>query len=328
MIINRLFYQNERLSVYSYLYEHRKISILSGTRNLSGKLTDDVLNIGIGGFDGFHLGHREIVKDLGKKNKNAIITFHPLPKYYFHRSKHFNIYTLNEKILIAKYQLNLDVMNIFIFNEEFSKISPDRFITDMLLKRFNIGLLVAGINFRFGSMQEGNTEYLKDMLGKNDIPCNIIPNVNYNNEIISSTGIRKFIYNGNISEVNSRLGNPFFFYGRVVKGRNIGKKLGYPTINLKLSSSKIIPPSGVYLSRTEVNGKLYNSISYIGNAPTFNNKRLILETYIDNFHENIYNRSVNVLLLKFLRTEIKFSSIDGLKQQISEDLEKMRRFDD
>ena len=284
-------------------------------------IDDEIPAVCIGGFDGVHLGHQELLK-FTKESSNTfqIITFDTLPKKYFN-NEHKLLTTNNEKIeLFKKYEpSNL----VFINFEHVLKFSPKTFC-DMLKNNMKAKSIYVGNDFKFGANREGDVNYLIKYFGENSI--HTIEDYDHNNEKISSTLIKSFLDDGQIEHANAALGYEYSLSGSVIKGDQRGSQIGFPTANMNVDNNIQIPKNGVYKVNVYLNEILYEGIMNIGHKPTVSeDTRLSLEVHIFDFNDDIYDADLTVYFKKFIRDEIKFSSIDELIQQISKDIEEINK---
>ena len=284
-------------------------------------IDDEISALCIGGFDGVHLGHQELLK-FTKESSNIfqIITFDILPKKYFN-NEHKLLTTNNEKIeLFKKYgPSNL----VFINFEHVLRFSPKTFC-DMLKNNMKAKSIYVGNDFKFGANREGDVNYLIKYFGENSI--HTIEDYDHNNEKISSTLIKSFLNDGQIEHANAALGYEYSLSGSVIKGDQRGSQIGFPTANMNVDNNIQIPKNGVYKVNVYLNEILYEGIMNIGHKPTVSeDTRLSLEVHIFDFNDDIYDADLTVYFNKFIRDEIKFSSIDELIQQISKDIEEINK---
>ena len=284
-------------------------------------IDDEIPAVCIGGFDGVHLGHQELLK-FTKESSNTfqIITFDTLPKKYFN-NEHKLLTTNNEKIeLFKKYEpSNL----VFINFEHVLKFSPKTFC-DMLKNNMKAKSIYVGNDFKFGANREGDVNYLIKYFGENSI--HTIEDYDHNNEKISSTLIKSFLNDGQIEHANAALGYEYSLSGSVIKGDQRGSQIGFPTANMNVDNNIQIPKNGVYKVNVYLNEILYEGIMNIGHKPTVSeDTRLSLEVHIFDFNDDIYDADLTVYFNKFIRDEIKFTSIDELIQQISKDIEEINK---
>ena len=284
--------------------------------------------IAIGNFDGIHLGHQKVIKEAkqkAKKNKLpfGLMTFEPVPVMFFSKNrKNHRINSLQQKKTQLK-KLKLDFLIIIKFNKKFSSLSAEEFIKKIIYKKTKCKYLYVSKNFKFGYKRRGNIFTLKKFENKFNYK-NIITNpYKKNYKIISSTFIRKKIREGKIEIVNKLLNRSWCVEGKVIKGRQRGRKIGFPTCNTNLSSY-VIPKLGVYAVNVNTDGFNKKGIANIGYRPTFNGQSLLLETNIFGINKNLYNKVINVSFKKFIRPEKKFKNLEHLKRQIKIDIKKAK----
>jgi riboflavin kinase / FMN adenylyltransferase len=284
--------------------------------------------IAIGNFDGIHLGHQKVIKEAIKKAKKkklpfGIMTFEPVPVMFFNpKIKNHRINSLEQK----KIQLNnlgLDFLIIVKFNKIFSSISAKDFIKKIIWNKTKCNFLYVSKNFKFGHNREGNIKTLKKYEKFYSFKTLITKPYKKNKKIISSTLIRRKIFDGKIKEANKLLGRAWKIDGKVIKGNKRGRKIGFPTCNLKLNNY-IVPCLGVY--SVKVKGFNFNKkgIANIGLRPTFKGKNLLLETNIFGIRKNLYNKKITVSFRNFIRPEKKFKDLEHLKKQINIDIKKAK----
>ena len=280
----------------------------------------------IGNFDGLHLGHQKLFT-LAKKYKKkyslkiGVLTFEPMPKMYFNKNiKNFRISNQKQKIDLLK-NFNVDFVITKKFNKEFSKTKSDDFIKKILVKKLNAKFIFVSNNFRFGNKREGDVRQLIKYESMFDYKI-IKPRPLLNKtKIISSSLIRGYLQKGKLNTVNKFLNRNWSIQGNVKKGRQLGKKIGFPTANIDIKDSVLACP-GVYAVRAKIqkNTKYLKGIANLGYRPTFNGKKILLEVHLFNFSGNLYNKYLTVEFLKFIRKEKKFKNVDHLKNQILKDL--------
>jgi riboflavin kinase/FMN adenylyltransferase len=280
----------------------------------------------VGNFDGLHLGHQKLF-NLAKKYKKkfnlkiGVVTFEPIPKMYFNkRLKNFRISNISQKIKILE-KLGSDFLITKKFDKNFSKIKSHSFIKEVLYKKLNAKYIFVSNNFRFGNKREGNVNELINNEKKYKYKIIKPKPLKLKNKIISSTLIRKLLSNGKIEFVNKLLNRNWSIYGKVEKGRQIGKKIGFPTCNIDIKDYMLAKP-GVYAVKIYQKNKNFplKGIANLGCRPTFNQKKILLEVHIFNFNENLYNKYLTIELINFIRKEKKFKNINQLKKQINLDL--------
>lgn len=285
----------------------------------------------VGTFDGLHPGHLEIIRKLNfiKKEKglrSIVITFEPHPQIVLrNRETDIKILTTPEEKLEMFKNLNIDIAYVINFTKEFSNTSAEEFYRNYLIDKIGLNDLVLGYDHMFGKNREGNFDTLKTLSAKFDFTVDKVEEYRINGEHISSTVIRKLLANeGNVSKVRKILGRYYELSGTVVKGKKLGRDLGYPTANIKPSSEfKLIPKTGIYAVGVEVNNIRYSGMMSIGKNPTVTDDESIkLEVNIFDFDVNIYGKNIKVNFIDYIRDERKFDSLEELKIQMSSDKEK------
>ena len=285
--------------------------------------------IAIGNFDGIHLGHQKVINHAKKKAKKnrlpfGLMTFEPVPVMFFNKKiKNHRINSLEQKKDQLK-KLKLNFLIVIKFNKKFSSLSPEEFIKKIIHKKTNCRFLYVSKNFKFGFKRKGNIETLKKYEKQYDFKNVIVKPFKVKKKIISSTFIRKKIRKGHIEEVNKLLNRNWSIKGKVIKGQKRGRKIGFPTCNLKLGSYAI-PRLGVYAVKVKTNNINNNGIANIGYRPTFNGQSLLLETNIFGINKNLYNKVITVSFKKFLRAEKKFKNFEYLKKQIKIDIKQAKK---
>jgi riboflavin kinase/FMN adenylyltransferase len=279
-------------------------------------------SITIGNFDGLHIGHIELLKNtivLAKANNTipVVLTFNPMPEEYFQNEYFFRLMNNTEKLgFIEDY--GIEEIILMPFNEEFSKMDENRFIEEVLVKKLNAKHIIVGNDFRFGHKRIGNVKLLESYGHDKGIEVTIVNLIEISGKKISSTGIRKLLISGKISEANNLLGKPFSIQGKIIHGEKVGRELGYPTANIEIYKS--YPINGIFL--VEVlhgnSDKLYGLAS-IGNKPTFSGTNDVLEVFIFNFKLDIYGETIKVIFLEKIRDQIKFNTKEELIYQMKND---------
>ena len=283
----------------------------------------------IGNFDGVHNGHTAIIKKILEENKKddlklIIVTFIPHPEKIINKRKNFLINSYEERqTLLEKHKV--DYLVELNFNKNLQKMAAKDFFSKFLSNIKNLKKIYVGYDFRIGLNKSGDIKDLKKFFLKKNILINQLPQIK-ENENISSSKIREHINKGYIDKVNNLLGRSFFIKGKVVKGDKRGRELGFPTANLKYDYDRIIPCTGVYYTKTLVRKREYNSITNISNNPTFNGKKISVESFIIDFNQNIYDEDISLYFLKRHRDIIKFNDISTLKAQILDDVKKAKKF--
>tara|TARA_B100000475_G_scaffold158549_1_gene119365 strand:- start:348 stop:1241 length:894 start_codon:yes stop_codon:yes gene_type:complete len=284
-------------------------------------IQNDVSTTCIGGFDGVHQGHQQLMKSANKFAKDyQVVTFDTLPKLYFN-SKHKLLTTNEDKTKLIQ---NFNPVNLVFINfDHVVKYSPKEFcnMLEINLKTKNI---FVGSDFKFGLNREGDVDYLIKHFGNDSI--HIIDDYQYKDNKVSSTLIKSYLSEGKVELANESLGYKYSFTGNVIKGEQKGTLIGFPTANLEVNNNIQIPKIGVYEVDVNINNLNYAGIMNIGYKPTLSEyKKLSLEVHIFNFNNDIYNTGLTVNFKSFIRDEKKFNNVDELIQQINKDIDKINK---
>ena len=285
----------------------------------------------IGNFDGVHLGHQKLFKlaiSYKKKFKLniGVLTFEPMPKMFFNKNiKNFRISSINQKNKILK-SLGVDFIITKNFDKKFSRIKSSFFIKEILSKKLEAKYIFVSNNFRFGNKREGDvSQLIKDEINYDYKIVKPQPLI-LNRKVISSTYIRSLLEKGNLKRTNKLLRRNWSIEGIVQKGRQQGKKIGFPTCNINIKDYVIATP-GVYAVKVmkKNSNKFLKGIANLGYRPTFNQKKILLEVHIFNFSGNLYNKYLLIEFIKFIRKEKKFKNVNQLRKQIQSDLKIAKR---
>lgn len=286
----------------------------------------------LGNFDGIHIGHSELIRStrllkdkLSSTHKGVVsgawfFEKHPFEAISGKPVK--EIMTFEKKLeTLANYGLDC------AFVADFSKLcnfTPESFVNDVLKDICHCVYAVCGFNFTFGVRGSGNPSDLVSLMDGN---AHVVERVEHNGEVVSSSLIRSLISSGNIEYANELLGYCFSFRSKVLHGKEVGRKLGFPTINQHFPKHLIKPPNGIYITSAIVDKKTYPSISNVGTRPTFDDGDMInCETYILDFNQSIYDMPVEIIFHKRIREEMKFDSVELLKEQLALDVEQSRKY--
>lgn len=301
-------------------------------RNLEAAIQFTAPIVTLGTYDGVHIGHQEILKNLVKKakesNKESVLfTFDPHPRIVLDPINHSVklIDTLEER-LVKLEKTGLDTVVLFPFTKEFSQLSAREFVKSILVDKLNVSEMMVGYDHHFGKNRQGNFEELKVLGSEFGFNVSQIQAVDFNGETVSSTKIRKSILEGKTDVVTQYLGQPYQFNGEVVKGNQLGRTIGFPTANIQISDkNKIVPANGVYAVEIDFNGDRLKGVMNIGTKPTVQDSLQIhLEVFIFDFSSDIYGENLRVFVRDFIRSEQRFSSLDELKLQLRKDEESAR----
>lgn len=277
----------------------------------------------IGNFDGVHKGHQVLIKktvDYAKKNgiKSAVFTFLNHPINYFIPEKVKNIFDEKEKQRLIE-SLGVDYLIDIPFDKAMTEISAEQFVSKILKEKIRANKVIVGHDFTFARNKEGNAEVLKEIGSEYGIDVEIVKPIKINGIRVSSTFIRELISDGKVDEIPEYLGTYYAIEGEIIHGKANGRKMGYPTANIRLKDKIITPKMGIYATRVLLDGKKYFGATNVGMNPTVNGKELSIETNILDFNEDIYGKIVRVEFLEKIRDEKKFSSLDELKKQLDLD---------
>ena len=293
-------------------------------KNLNIKKEHKDAAIAIGNFDGLHAGHKKVLKEAKQKAKSnklkfGLITFEPVPTMFFNKSiKNHRINSLEQKIYFLK-KMKLDFLIIINFNKNFSNLSAEEFIRKILFNKLRTKYIYVSRNFKFGKKRLGDIITLKNFEKKYFYKMVIISPHKKKKKIVSSSLIRKIIRQGQLNKVKKLLGRTWSIEGVVVKGDQRGRKIGFPTCNIKLNSYTV-PKLGVYSVWVQIDNLKKRGIANIGYRPTFSGKSLLLEVNIFGIKRNLYRKILNISFIKFIRAEKKFKNINQLKVQIKKDI--------
>ncbi|MFT3845183.1 MAG: bifunctional riboflavin kinase/FAD synthetase [Lacibacter sp.] len=283
--------------------------------------TNAVLTIGT--FDGVHLGHQHIIRQLLQEavhtgGESVLISFYPHPRKVLRPQEQIpQLTTLDERIELLKKQ-GLDNLVVVQFNMEFSQQLPENYIRDFLVGRFHPALIIIGYDHKFGKNRQGNYQLLEKMGEQYNYKVKEIPQQVLNEIAVSSTKIRSALAMGEIEKANQLLGYAYFFKGYVIEGNKLGRKLGFPTANLQMQDpDKLVPANGVYAVEAQIEGetRMLKGMMNIGTKPTVGGTNRSVEVNLFDFDEDIYNRHLKVYVKYHLRNEKKF---DGLEQLIGQ----------
>jgi riboflavin kinase/FMN adenylyltransferase len=280
----------------------------------------------IGTFDGIHLGHKKIINSLIQrasvvKGRSILVTFYPHPKTVVKTEKHqIELITpLEEKIEILETS-KLDGMLVVPFSQVIASIEPEIFIKHYLVDKIGVRSFIIGYNHAFGKKRKGGPELLQELGAEDGFSVEIIPPVRSNDDVVSSTRIRKLIKEGKIQLANQLLGREYSLSGVVRKGKRLGQEIGFPTANIDvLGERKLVPGDGVYAVFVHIENKIFSGMANLGINPTINGTIRGIEVHIHNFSSTIYNQQLKIDFVKRIRDEMLFDSIDELIVQIQSD---------
>lgn len=284
----------------------------------------------LGKFDGLHRGHQKLIQKICEKKekfhvKTIVFAFDMNP---FFRQKGLvrKGITTNEERKERLSQV-VDVLVECPFDERISTMTAEDFIEKILVQTFHAKYIVVGTDFRFGFEKKGDVAMLAAYAEKNGYELTVVSKEMFGNREISSTYIREELEKGHLENVNQMLGYPYTISGMVEHGKQLGRTLGFPTLNVHPSDEKMLPPKGVYMTNTFIDGQIYHGLSNVGFKPTVADEhRMLIETFLFDYNGNAYGKEVRTQLLHYKRPEQKFDSVDELKAQIDTDIDYARDY--
>ena len=301
--------------------------IFKGIENITEDFRGSFVTIG--NFDGVHLSHQFICRKLAAEaevaqTKSLVITFNPHPKMFMHPNirPFYLITTLDEKLQLLD-DCGIDGTLVVPFSHEYSKITAEQFVYDFLWKKLAVKKIIVGHDYTFGQAKQGNSDYLISSGKKLGFELEVVDAFKVGDDIISSTLIRNLILQGNVRSVYKYIGRWYNVAGIVVPGQGRGVTLGFPTANLE-PQKELLPPAGIYAAFVELSGKRYMAALNIGEKPTFADYTSTFEAHLLDFAGDVRGKKINILFVEKLRDIVKFDSPEILKQQIAEDVEKVR----
>jgi len=281
--------------------------------------------ITIGTFDGVHIGHQKIIERLvesAKKNnlEATILTFFPHPRMVLQQNVDLKlINTISERIEILK-KSGIDNLIVYPFSKEFSRLHAQEYIEKILVQKLNAKRVIIGYDHHFGKNRTADIEDLKEFGAKYNFEVEEISKQDIDDVSVSSTKIRRALNKGNIEKANLYLGKPFMLTGKVVKGKQLGKQLGFPTANLFIEENyKLIPKHGVYIVKSEIEEKTYFGMMNIGTNPTVGGMEQTIETFFFDLNADLYGKTLQIDLLKRIRDEEKFADTEELIAEMKKD---------
>ncbi|HAT69191.1 bifunctional riboflavin kinase/FAD synthetase [Croceibacter atlanticus] len=293
--------------------QHTNANTFSGSKNTV---------VTIGTFDGVHIGHQKIVNRLVNHAEldSVILTFFPHPRMVLQQDNTIKLlHTIEEKTSVLE-QLGLDHLVIHPFTKEFSRLTAQQFVEDILVNQLKAKKIIIGYDHRFGRNRTADISTLKDFGEQYGFVVEEITKQDVDDVAVSSTKIRTALQKGQIEKANAFLGQPYMLTGTIVKGKGIGKTLGYPTANIQIEEAyKLIPKNGVYIVKTNFKGITYFGMMNIGTNPTVGGKSQTIETYFFNMDTDLYGSKMTIQMLKRIRDEKKFASVDQLIEAMQND---------
>ena len=278
----------------------------------------------IGKFDGIHIGHKRLLEEILRRKKDGmaacVFTFDPPPAVVFGSSDGKELTTKEEKRLLFE-RMGVDILIEFPLNRETAAIPPEVFAEVILAEKMRTRFLAAGSDLSFGAGGAGNAALLQSLGPRLGFEVKTIEKVCLDGEEVSSTLVRDRVEKGDMEAVSRLLGMPYMISGKVTRGKQIGRTIGFPTVNLLPPKDKLLPPRGVYFSQVRCRDRLYRAVTNIGCKPTVTEERVMgAESYLYDFAGDLYGESIEVYLHAFHRPERRFASIGELREQLGRDI--------
>lgn len=301
--------------------------LVKNLKEIKDVYNEDKVYVTIGNFDGVHLGHQDFLAHIKQEcirdhAKFIVVTFIPHPHQILKGQTNFLINTYEERRELLK-DCGVDYLLEIDFTRDFSTLSPEDFLENFIFTFKDISKIFLGHDFAFGANKSGDFNVAKNFCSNRNTQLVLQKEFTINNQHVSSTLVRKAIDVGDMQKAKELLGRDYFISGRVIKGEGRGKKIGFPTANLGYSKELIIPSKGVYITQVKIKDLVYNSVTNIGNNPTFNTGYDVhIESHLLDFTHDIYGEEIRVSFVKKLRDEKKFPSVNDLVGQIADDVKK------
>ena len=300
------------------------------TNNCQIKTQSPIVTMGT--FDGVHLGHQKVIKNLKKKAEKVsgqavVITYYKHPLEIIHKKTFPYLLTeSNQKEKLLK-EAGADCVLFLNFTREMATMSPYEFLKKILINKIHMSHIMIGYDTHFGKFRKGNADFLKQYEEEFSYKTEMIPPFTIHNRIISSSMIRDFIREGNILDANRCLGRNYSLMGQVIKGQELGRKIGFPTLNIEPNDAyKLLPAIGVYATIVKIHNSVYKSVTNIGYSPTLKNIHIKeVETHVFDFNKSIYGENVELMFHEKIRDEVLFSSKEELIREIRKDTEKAKK---
>ncbi len=305
---------------------------MTTVHSISKYTAQEPIVITIGTFDGVHIGHRKILEKVinhakDATLKSAVLTFFPHPRMVLQKDADIKLLnTLEEKKVILN-KMGLDILVVHPFTIEFSRLTATEFVRDLLVNKLRSKKIVIGYDHRFGRNRTANINDLIAFGNALDFGVEEIPAQEIDEVSVSSTKIRKSLEEGDVQTANEYLGYEYMLTGTVKKGKGLGRKLEYPTANIVIEESyKLIPKTGSYIVKSNIDGNVVHGMMNIGFNPTVNGTKKTIEVHFFDFKDDLYERTIQIDMLNRLRDERKFDSLGALKEQLKKDKMDSLRF--
>lgn len=311
------------------------MQLIRGIHNLANQSPlENGCVLAIGNFDGVHLGHQQILKRLKEKSRtlnvpSMVMIFEPQPREFFAKNSleitaPARLMSLRDKVIHLQ-QLGIDIVLCVRFNKAFSSLLPEQFIQQLLIEKLNIRYLSVGDDFHFGVARSGNFETLKQASKIFNFELENSESHCLGEYRISSSLIREALHNDDLTLAEKLLGKPYSIYGRVVHGNKLGRTIGFPTANIQLNRL-VSPIQGVYVVRVKTAKGIFEGIANVGNRPTINGTKFLLEVHLFDFNLPIYGQVIEVQFQHKIRSEIKFDNFEALQSQIKQDVQQAKQY--
>ena len=293
--------------------------------------TEKGVGIGLGNFDGIHLGHAALIAELKRQSEvrgipSVVYTFANHPNNVLFSDMPTKLIVTNtQKATIIKKE-GVDGLYFEHFDRKYASMSAEQFVKEILVGRLNAKVVVTGHNYSFAARGEGTPELLTQLGKKYGFDTVVIPPVTVGGETVSSTLLRSIIKSGEIERYPMYTGRRYSLPGVVEQGRRVGRSLGFPTANILPREGFAIPDSGVYITETLIGGVLYGGITNIGNNPTFNLNRITAETHLFDYDDVLYGQNIEVFFIRRVRGEMKFESPEALVERVNKDISDAKAF--
>ena len=305
--------------------QHLKLFALKLFHSINDFQSNKKTILTLGTFDGVHIGHKKILERITQNTENGkyeslVLTFFPNPRMVLQEKSEIKLLnTISEKSKLLE-ATGIENLVIHPFNESFSRLTAEEFVHSILVNQFHIHKIIIGHDHRFGRNRTANIDNLIAFGAEYGFEVEQISAEEIQDVSVSSTKIRKALQNGNMTLANEYLGYTYFLTGEVVKGKQLGRTIGFPTANIQIEEDyKLIPKNGVYVVKCIVNEQEIFGMMNIGFNPTVNGQKQTIEVNLFDFDADIYGQNIQVSLLHYLREEQKFGSVDLLKAQLNQD---------
>ncbi|XOD68422.1 MAG: bifunctional riboflavin kinase/FAD synthetase [Flavobacteriales bacterium AspAUS03] len=289
--------------------------------------SDIVLTLGV--FDGVHAGHRQLIMSLDQKaqwtqSASVLLSFDPHPREVLQSDLGLKYLTTSTEKIRLLGGTGLQHLIIHPFTEAFAALSSEDFVRDLLLKRLRMKSLIIGHDHRIGQGRQGSYQQLKELAAMYGFELEQLSVYKIGSQVVSSTEIRKTLLNGNLSWANQALGYPYVISGRIVQGDRFGRKLGFPTANVQVPPKKLLPRYGVYAVKADLRGQDHMGMLNVGIRPTVGGLDTRVEVHLFDFDEIVYNEVVFIQLIRRIREEKRFDTLEALKVQLQQDEKAVR----